>query len=301
MLAIQTTNLKYSFRSGDVLLKKLDLKVPTASIFGLLGKNGAGKTTTLKLILGLYKLQEGEIKIFGKNLLQNRTKILQQIGALIEYPSFYGHLTARENLYIQHKLFRSNKSRIDEILDLMKLEEATDKKVSQFSLGMKQRLAIGSALLHQPKLLILDEPTNGLDPDGIIKLRQLLTAINKQTNTTILISSHLLSEVEKVVSHLCILDHGHIIYQGTMSDVKRKQQEHATIEMRTSDITKTIEILKQVEINFHVQNNMLILPQPDVKKIAHVQRTLASHQIDLHHLHNKEIDLEALFIKLTNK
>ena len=174
MYCIETINLSHKFSADEKVLNNVNLQVEEGTIYGFLGPNGAGKTTTLKLILGLLKKQQGEILVFGKPFQQNRIEILKNIGSMIESPSIYGHLTAIENLRILQKVYQCPKQRITEVLDLVDLANTGNKKTSNFSLGMKQRLAIAIALLHSPKLLILDEPTNGLDPNGILEIRELL-------------------------------------------------------------------------------------------------------------------------------
>ena len=177
MLCIETNNLSYKFLGTDsvAVLNKINLQVPEGSIFGFLGPNGAGKTTTLRLLLGLLKKQSGTIKIFDKQFDTSRIEILKDIGSLIESPSLYAHLTATENLFILQKIYQCPKTRIQEVLKIVGLSDTGHKKAGEFSLGMKQRLSIAVALLHNPTLLILDEPTNGLDPNGIIEIRELMS------------------------------------------------------------------------------------------------------------------------------
>lgn len=170
--------------------------VPKGSIYGFLGPNGAGKTTTLRLILGLLKRQTGSINVFNVPFDENRIEILNQTGSLIESPSLYSHLTAYENLNVLRKIYQCPESRINDVLELVGLSNTGKKKSGLFSLGMKQRLGIAIALLNNPALLILDEPTNGLDPNGILEIRELLKRINAESGITIVISSHLLSEIE---------------------------------------------------------------------------------------------------------
>ncbi len=174
-LLVQTNNLNFSYSKSNIDIQNLNLEIEKSSIYGFLGPNGAGKTTTIKLLLGLLKKQSGNIQLFGKSFSNNRIKSLAKIGALIENPSLYGHLTAKENLIIASN-YRGNipKSRIAEVLEIVKLSYTKNKTIKQFSLGMKQRLGLAIALLAKPELLILDEPTNGLDPKGIIEMRELI-------------------------------------------------------------------------------------------------------------------------------
>ncbi len=214
-MVIETKGLTFNFGSQTVV-KSLSLQVPEGSIYGFLGPNGAGKTTTIKLLLNLLQTQEGNIKLFDLDFQANRQQILSQVGSLIEQPAIYGHLTGRENLQNRAILLQVSKSRVDEMLKLVRLSQAADKKASNYSLGMKQRLGIALALLSDPKLLILDEPTNGLDPNGIIEIRELLKRLVTEHNKTVFISSHLLAEIERMATHVGIINNGELLFQGEM-------------------------------------------------------------------------------------
>ena len=222
MYCVETSGLRHAYPHGGSVLDGVELKVPEGSIYGFLGPNGAGKTTTLRLILGLIRKQQGAIAIFNRSLETERIAILKDVGALIESPSLYEHLTAVENLEVLRRIHRRPKARIRTVLELVGLGDAADKRAGRFSLGMKQRLAIAMALVHEPKLLILDEPTNGLDPNGIIDIRSLLKDLNRHLGITILISSHLLSEIEKLVTHLGIISAGRLVFQGTLEALKAR-------------------------------------------------------------------------------
>ena len=297
--SIETQNLSHSFSKDNTLLKSINLQVPQGSIFGFLGKNGAGKTTTLKLILGLLKIQTGTVSIFGKSLKPNRIELLKNIGSLIESPSFYAHLNARDNLKILQKAFQCPEERIDEVLKTVGLLEAGKKKVNQFSLGMKQRLSIGIALLHEPKLLILDEPTNGLDPNGIIEIRNLLKNINAEFGTTIIISSHLLTEIEKLVSHLAIINEGQLLFQGTFESLKSKQKEFGTIKIETDNLAKTCELITTKNIKPVVKDNMACIPQIDPIELSEIVKLLVSNDVRIFQVIKETMDLESTFINLT--
>ncbi|HEX2847414.1 MAG TPA: ATP-binding cassette domain-containing protein, partial [Chitinophagaceae bacterium] len=187
-VVVKTTHLNFSFRNGIKTLDDVNLEVPQGSIYGFLGPNGAGKTTTLRLLLGLLKNQDGKLELFGQQFSGHRLDILRRLGSLIEQPSLYLHLTAKENLEIYQLVYKTGKKRVNEVLELVGLAQTGRKKARQFSLGMRQRLAIAIALLNQPELLILDEPTNGLDPNGIIETRELIKKLNKEYNTTVIVS-----------------------------------------------------------------------------------------------------------------
>ena len=201
----------------------LNIHVEKGKIYGLLGRNGAGKTTTMKMLLGLAQPTSGEITIWGKPLKGNEKKILPRIGSLIEAPGFYPNLTATENLRIFATLRGvPNRHAIKDALDLVGLPYKDKKLFSQYSLGMKQRLGLAEALLGRPPLLILDEPTNGLDPAGIHEIRTLIRSLPQKYNCTVLVSSHLLSEIELMADDIGILNHGRLLFEGTLPELKEQ-------------------------------------------------------------------------------
>lgn len=204
---------------GDFLsVDNLNMTVREKSIYGFLGPNGAGKSTTLKMLLGLVHPTKGSIEIFGEKVTsKNRIALLRNIGSLIESPSYYGHLTAKENLKIHQTLLDVPAENIDKVLEIVRLNRQQNKKVQAFSLGMKQRLGLASALLSFPKLLILDEPTNGLDPSGIQEMRELIRSLPEKYGMTVIISSHLLSEIDQLVDDIGIIANGKMMYQGELS------------------------------------------------------------------------------------
>ena len=217
---LETNHL--SKQSGNTYrVNDLSMAVPENCVYGFLGPNGAGKSTTLKMILGLIHPSQGSIKIFGKVMNSaNRLSILRQTGSLIENPGGYGHLTGLENMQIIQKLKGVSEAEIAPALKTVRLYDQRDKKLSNYSLGMKQRLGIAMAILGNPKLLILDEPTNGLDPAGIQEMRQLICSLPKERNMTVILSSHLLSEIEQMADQVGIIHHGRMLYQGTLADLE---------------------------------------------------------------------------------
>ena len=219
---IKTKNLTKG-TDGHMRVKNIALKVPEGCVYGFLGPNGAGKTTTLKLLLGLLKPTEGTISFFGEQMTdKNRLSILKNTGSLIESPSYYGHLTGLENMQIIAKLKNTPAAEIEQVLDTVRLLEQRDKKVKQYSLGMKQRLGIAMALLGNPRILILDEPTNGLDPAGIREIREFIKNLPLTRQMTVIVSSHLLNEVEQMADMVGIINHGELIFQGTMQELEAK-------------------------------------------------------------------------------
>src|SRR5215213_2949540 len=244
---IKTKGLTYHYSKDVQTLFDIDLNVERGSIYGFLGPNGSGKTTTLSLLLGLLNNQKGDIEIFGEHLHANRINILKKIGSLIEAPSLYGHLTAKENLEVYRQVYGVSKERVAEVLQIVGLADTGKKVAKKFSLGMKQRLSIALALLPNPELLILDEPSNGLDPAGIIELRELIKKLNKEYGMTILISSHLLGEVEKMVSHVGIIFRGKIVFQGTLPELHIFQQKGSKLLLSTSDNEAAIQLLQEYD------------------------------------------------------
>lgn len=219
MHIIETKKLTKRYKDF-VAVDNLSLNVRKGSIYGFLGPNGAGKSTTMKMLLGLTQPTSGEFKVDEKNISSHRMEILSEVGSLIEAPSYYSNLTGRENLEVVRKILKLPKSSVNEALDLVGLLEFGDRLVKKYSLGMKQRLGLASALLGKPSILILDEPTNGLDPSGTHEMRKLIKELPQKLNCTVLISSHLLSEIELIADDVGILNHGRLLYEGSMSNLR---------------------------------------------------------------------------------
>lgn len=294
---IKTTNLSYYYSKGVQTLFDINLQVEKGSIYGFLGPNGSGKTTTLSLLLGLLNNQKGDIEIFGQHLHANRVSILKRIGSLVETPSLYAHLTATENLEVYRQVYGASKARVGEVLEIVGLADTGKKTVKRFSLGMKQRLSIALALLPNPELLVLDEPSNGLDPAGIIELREMIKKLNKTYGMTILISSHLLAEVEKMVSHVGIIFKGRMLFQGPLSGLHSVQQKGSRLFIKTSDDATAYRVLQEHQPD--LAGEVLSVACTDRQQVAAINRTLTHHQLDVYLLHPRESDLEQLFIDLT--
>lgn len=295
---IKTTGLSYHYAKKEQTLFDINLQVERGSIYGFLGPNGSGKTTTLSLLLGLLNNQQGSIEIFGQQFNADRVAILGKVGSLIEAPSLYGHLTAAENLEVYRPVYGVAKQRVDEVLEIVGLTATRKKLVKKFSLGMKQRLAIALALLPNPELLVLDEPANGLDPAGIIELRELIKKLNSAHGMTIVISSHLLGEVEKLVTHVGIIFKGRMLFQGLLADLHRLQQKRSRLLVKTSDDGKALELLQSHSPKRCDES--LSLNFGDAQDIARINRTLTAHGLDVYLLQPKGNDLEQLFIDLTS-
>jgi ABC-2 type transport system ATP-binding protein len=295
---IKTSGLSYRHSRHVPTLSDINLCVPRGSIYGFLGPNGSGKTTTLSLLLGLLRNQQGEIEIFGQHLQANREAVLGKIGALIETPSLYGHLTARENLEVYRSTYGASKARVEEVLQVVGLADTGKKVAKQFSLGMKQRLSIALALLPSPELLILDEPSNGLDPAGIIELRALVKQLNQEHGMTIVISSHLLGEIEKMVSHVGILYRGQLLFQGPLAELRELQQQGSRLLINTSDNERAMILLEAYDPRR--EEDIISLSLVDRQQVAAIQRTLSQHDVAIYLLQPQTNDLEQLFIDLTS-
>lgn len=300
MTTIQVRNVSHQFSNREYVLEDINLNVREGSIYGFLGPNGAGKTTTLRLILGLLKKQKGEIEIFGNPFDSHRIEILSKIGSLIESPSLYGHLTAIQNLKVWQKIYQSPDNRIGEVLELVGLAHTGHKKASQFSLGMKQRLGIAVALLHSPSLLILDEPTNGLDPGGIVEIRELLKHLNQNHGITIIISSHLLGEIEKLVTDVGIINKGKMLFESSLTDLLKRQHQASTIYFDTNNNEEALQLIKQQKIEATIEKERIVVSHLSKQAIAKLNQTLVANSIDVYGIKAVENDLESIFMNLTN-
>lgn len=293
---LKIENISKIYNGNTVLnIKNLDIK--EKSIYGLIGPNGAGKSTLMKIILGLVKKDSGKITIFNEEINpKNQKDINKYLGALIENPSFYDHLSAYDNLYIICKLKNINTNEIKRVLEVVGLSNVSNKKVKDFSLGMKQRVGIAMALIGNPKLLILDEPINGLDPSGIEEMRILFQNIVDKTNTSILISSHLLDEIEKISTHIGILKNGEFIYNGTLKNFREMHPPY--ISIKTSNNIKAANILNLSTNN--IINNSLVIGKVSNEEIAKIVNLL-NDKVDIYRITEEKESLEKLFIKETNE
>ena len=297
-MVINTEGLTFNFGKQTVV-KSLSLKVPEGSIYGFLGPNGAGKTTTIKLLLNLLKTQEGSIHIFEQELQSNRISILSQIGSLIEQPAIYLHLSGKENLLNRALLLQVPEKRVNEMLDLVHLTSAAHKKAGQYSLGMKQRLGIALALLSDPKLLILDEPTNGLDPNGIIEVRELLIRLVNQHKKTVFISSHLLAEVERMATHVGIINFGELLFQGSINDLQALNQPQVQIE--TENTVDVANFLKRNNFTVtEVDDHHIYVPFTSKQNMGGINTLLNQNGYTVYSINKQQKDLEKLFLAITH-
>lgn len=293
---LEIENLK-KFYGENCVLNNISLEIEEKSIYGLIGPNGAGKSTLMKSILGLIKRDFGTIDLYGKNITEkNQKEMNKNLGSLIENPSFYDHLTACENLDIVCELKGIDKKEIKNILNAVGLSNYINKKVREYSLGMKQRLGIAIALIGNPKFLILDEPINGLDPQGIEEMRNLFKSIVKNSNTSILISSHILDEIEKISTHIGILKNGNLIYNGSLENYRKLHPP--VIVIKTSDNIKASKILRIDSSN--IIGNKLVLGNKTKEEVAKIIKYLNNY-VDIYRIEEEKESLEKLFIKETNK
>ncbi|MCI1966442.1 MAG: ABC transporter ATP-binding protein [Oscillospiraceae bacterium] len=279
-------------------VKDVDLAVPEGSVYGFLGPNGAGKSTTMKMILGLVRPTGGSITVCGQKLCsRNRLSILKQVGSLIESPSYYGHLTGMENLRIVSTLKGVPQKEIARVLRLVRLDRQGGKKVSQYSLGMKQRLGLACALLGHPKLLILDEPTNGLDPAGIQEMRELIRSLPKQYGMTVMVSSHMLSEIDQMATSVGVIRKGELVFQGGMAALHEKSSHH--IAVRTFDNEAAFHVLTEQGVACEIQQNVLLLPALRDERLAGCLKSLFEKGIDIVRVEDRRKSLEDIFLELT--
>ena len=297
MNAIEVTDLVFSYNKKQPILQKVNMQIPQGGVYGFLGPNGAGKTTTLKLILNLLKQRKkGTIKVLGNNIDASYPSYLNQIGSLIEEASVYHHLTAEENLKLWSNYHNKSKNRVEEVLEIIGLSHASKKKVHAFSTGMKQRLGIGIAILHDPEILILDEPTNGLDPIGIEDLRAVMKNFVAQ-GKTILLSSHILSEVEKMVDHIGIIKNGNIIFEGTIQELNNRSMQASSLIVVVDDNEKA---KKHLDDHFptEIVNGQLRVSITSKEDTNRIVRLIIDNDVSLHEVIQANDNLETLFMKL---
>ncbi len=296
--AIETSLLTRHF--GKVMaVDRADVRVPERSVYGFLGPNGAGKTTTIRLLLGLIKPDYGDVCIFGRSIRQHRLSVLNRVGALVEAPSLYPHLTGRENLEVTRRLIGAWPEQIDRVLETVRLEKDANRLVRGYSMGMRQRLGIALALLNEPDLLILDEPTNGLDPAGIIEMRDLISRLPHDTNTTVFLSSHLLNEVEQVATHIGIINEGRMLFQGTLDDLHAQRRE--TVSLGVNRPAEATEALTKLGWSVqHNGNRYLHIPVKRRDEPARLNAQLVGLGFEVDHLSLDLPSLEDIFLELTN-
>lgn len=298
---LQIKNLQKVFKDTQVV-NLSSLSVQQGEIYGFLGPNGAGKTTTMKMILSLISRTAGEIEVFGQSIGTDK-QYLNQIGSMIEEPSYYPNLTGYENLLVFQKILGFDKKNIQETLKIVGLDQPKNKKklVKDYSLGMKQRLALAFALVKKPRLLILDEPTNGLDPAGIHEIRELIIKLAKEQGITVFISTHILSEVEHIADRVGIINHGQLVYEGEI----RKIQSNKWLEVR-GDFRGQREVISQVLFGYpckmlEIQEDKLKLTNLADQQISSLLRDLIVEKVPIYEVKQEQETLESIFLNLTKE
>ena len=291
---LECENLHKSIGKKEIL-KGVSLSMQAGDILGFIGPNGAGKTTTIKLILGLQSITNGTVKINGYDIQKEFTKAIQRVGTIVENPDMYMYLTGYENLKLIANLYPNvDKNRIEEVISLVGLKNRIHDKVSKYSLGMRQRLGIAQAILHKPNLLILDEPTNGLDPEGMKEVRDLLKLLAEKEKMGILISSHNLAELENLCNKISIIKNGKIVETNKIEEVKAQIHEHIYIG-EVDNIQKVKKIFPEVitldETHFQIEMQK--------EKIPEMIETFVKEQIKVYQIKPKEISLEDAFLEKT--
>ncbi|MEQ7053089.1 ABC transporter ATP-binding protein [Paenibacillaceae sp. P-4] len=295
---IQTEGLTKTY--GDRrAVDQLRLTIKRGDIYGFLGPNGAGKTTTIRMLLGLIRPTKGNIQIFNKNLHSHRLEILRKVGSLVEYPSYYAHLTGRDNLEAIRRIIDVPKSRIDEVLTIVRLTNDANRPVKGYSLGMKQRLGIAAAMLGNPELLILDEPTNGLDPSGILEIRELIKSLPHQHGITVLVSSHLLSEIEQMATRVGIIQHGRMVFQDSIS-VLQDQAQHR-IRFAVSNPVKAANLLAASGCAVEQQEGSVLMNYMPDSQVASLVDLLVHNQLSVYRVEEQRQSLEEIFLSMTGE
>ncbi len=302
MNTVLEVNNVYKSLSRREIIKGISFDVKEGEIFGFLGANGAGKTTTIRMLVGLIKPDKGNIKIMGYDIQKNLVKALKQVGSIVEYPDMYNDLTGRENLIIFSRMYGNvSKERIEEIIELIGLKDRIDDKVKKYSLGMKQRLGLGQALLPNPKLLILDEPTNGFDPLGIIEFRNIVRNLARENNTAIFISSHILAEIEQVCDRVAFIDKG-IIKSIEYTNKLKNNEEYDKVELIAKEQTKGAELLGKLEYvkTIEILDNKILL---SIEKGAFSKLIfdLGKNNIEVESINKLQQNLEGRFMQIVEE
>ncbi len=292
-VVLKCEHLHKNFGKKEIL-KDVSLELEKGDILGFIGPNGAGKTTTIKLILGLQSITSGTVKINGYDITNNFTNAIRNVGAIVENPDLYMYLTGYENLKLIANLYKEvGKERIDEVVKLVKLENRINDKVSRYSLGMRQRLGIAQAILHKPNLLILDEPTNGLDPEGIKEIRELLKGLAEKEEMAVLISSHNLLELETFCNKICIIKNGKVMETNKIEDVKNIAKGGYIFEIDNT------EMIDKMFKNVTIVNRNMFKIAVDRDEVPSVIKKLVENDIKIYTVNENKISLEDAFLKKT--
>lgn len=297
---METVGLRKSYK-GNVVVNDVNIHVPKGAIYGFVGPNGAGKSTVMKMILNLIQPEAGEVQLFGEKVTEQSYEVFKRVGSIIENPYFYEKMTARQNLELHCDYMGfPNKERIDEVLQMVDLQNVEGKQIRHYSLGMKQRLAIARAILAKPEFLILDEPINALDPEGIREMRNLFQRLNQEDETTIFISSHILSEVDLIADTIGIIQHGNLLAELPIEEIHKHQTEY--ISLQVDDVAHAATLLEQMDItNFSVLEQEFIRIYDSNISGKVLSKALIESGVGLESLGRKQDTLEDYFFQLTEE
>mgnify|MGYP002795224423 FL=1 len=297
---METVGLRKSYK-GNVVVNDVNIHVPKGAIYGFVGPNGAGKSTVMKMILNLIQPEAGEVQLFGEKVTDQSYEVFKRVGSIIENPYFYEKMTARQNLELHCDYMGfPNKERIDEVLQMVDLQNVEGKQIRHYSLGMKQRLAIARAILAKPEFLILDEPINALDPEGIREMRNLFQRLNQEDGTTIFISSHILSEVDLIADTIGIIQHGNLLAELPIEEIHKHQTEY--ISLQVDDVAHAATLLEQMGIaNFSVLDKEFIRIYDSNISGKVLSKALIESGVGLESLGRKQDTLEDYFFQLTEE
>ncbi|MBU8580284.1 ABC transporter ATP-binding protein [Bacillus paralicheniformis] len=293
---VLTKNLTKKF-GKQTSVSGLEMKIKKGQIYGFLGPNGAGKTTTIRMLLGLIKPTKGDIQLFGQDIRKHRLQILRRIGSLVESPSYYGNLTGRENLEVIRRVRDLPEARIAEVLEIVRLAKVADRLAKEYSLGMKQRLGIAAALMSKPDLLVLDEPTNGLDPAGIHEIRELIKELPDQYGMTVLVSSHLLSEIDQMATQVGIIMNGKLIFQDDIEELRKKQKP--LLKIGANNIHEAQSIIQKRGLHVKLQEGNLWISETSPEFVSEINGILVQSGVSVYRLEEVKRSLEDIFLELT--
>ena len=297
---METVGLRKSYK-GNVVVNDVNIHVPKGAIYGFVGPNGAGKSTVMKMILNLIQPEAGEVQLFGEKVTDQSYEVFKRVGSIIENPYFYEKMTARQNLELHcDYMGYHNKERIDEVLQMVDLQNVEGKQIRHYSLGMKHRLAIARAILARPEFLILDEPINALDPEGIREMRTLFQRLNREEGTTIFISSHILSEVDLIADTIGIIQHGKLLTELPIEEIHKRQTEY--ISLQVDDVSHAAALLEKMGItNFSVVDKEFIRIYGSNISDKALSKALIENGVGLESLGRKHDTLEDYFFQLTEE
>ncbi|NTW28154.1 MAG: ABC transporter ATP-binding protein [Coriobacteriia bacterium] len=294
---VETSGLTKRYKDKNVV-DRIDLRVEQGQIYGFLGLNGAGKTTTIRMLMGLIRPSAGQARLFGRPIPADRLQVMRRVGALVESPSYYAHLSGWDNLKIVAILLDAPERRIAEVLDIVRLTGDAKRKVGDYSLGMKQRLGIAAALVGSPDLLVLDEPTNGLDPAGIHEVRDLIRRMPREHGITVVVSSHLLAEVDQMATAVGVIHAGRLIFQGPIGDLRARSRGHVSVQV--DRLEEAVAIAEESQLGgVMAEGERLRFDSTAPADAARLVRALVDRDIAVYRVEEQQLTLEDIFLELT--